>query len=1062
MLALCVITPTAVFANTNWFSFSPSAPVTAGSAVDASSLLVDYPGQDVSTVIDGRGHLHAAGDGHFYFTGTGKRAKFFGPNFMVNTIFPPTPDAPQQPGEYAGIVPPDAADQLAVRLARMGVNIVRLHFIDGGYARPVSIWDPAYPNSTRHFDPLQVSRLDYLIFSLKRHGIYCDINLHAGRVFRSEDGVKDYDKFPDLAFNKPATQFDPVMIQLQQEYASELLSHVNPYTNVRLADDPAVAFVEISNEDSMLYSFANDQLAAFTNISACFQGMSCGLPASYSADLDRLWNIWLHNKYGSDEALRAAWDPNSRSFDEFRSDLIFAAGGPLGWTLRCFDGARGLVTSPTGTSARIDVYNTPGTINSVQLDTSGLSLQNGQLYDLSLYLKGTAGTRVRVDLIQDQYPYTFYQVAGAFDTQSIWQTVSTTFQANVTSTGHVQMNLNVGAAVGQVWIGQVWLRRHAANGLLPGESLSLQSVGRQTTAHLSSFTRARNQDLHQFYYQTEQSFFDGMNSYLRNTVGVKSMMTGTAVFGLPLNADLASHQDFVDEHAYSDYPSLTDTADNWSSWTIQNKPFSADPSFFLFTWASLAVKGKPFTVTESDEPFPNDYAVEWLPWLTTFANFQDWDALMPKLYGNWPDNYFADTPPGWPGNHFFALGGNPIASAQYPVASRVFLASQNTSAAGQIDLQANRTDLLQNDPKPVTGQFFGANGYATWQALVHSIRTSYGDVPSSRTAYAGDPPPVLTSDHGELIYDASDKGKPIYQVNSPYLQSVTGFVAGKTVNMPNLSVTVSPSTAPFASITLQPVDGQPLLASKRLLLSVLTRYENTGVSWNATRTSLGNQWGSAPSLVEPITAAYTLRLRPDSHFSVFALDAQGNRTRQAGDGTGNLQLTLDTGADQTVWYEVVANQAAAALPVADQFYYLVAKHSGRCLEVQGGPSATQDGVPLQQWMCWGGDNQKWQFISAPQGGYQIMSKSSGKAVDVVGGPGSLSNGVPVQQWSFWGGTNQIWKLVGNGDSYQFVSGSSGLCLDVAGGPIAVENNVGVQQWSCWGGSNQLWQLIRAN
>ncbi|MFL6465959.1 MAG: hypothetical protein ACJ73N_16310, partial [Bryobacteraceae bacterium] len=894
MLALCVITPSVAFSGTSWFPFSPSGPVAAGSAVDASGLLINDPGEDASTVIDKRGHLHAAGDGHFYFTGTGKRAKFFGPNFMVNTIFPPTPDAPQQPGEYEGIVPPDAADQLAVRLARMGVNIVRLHFIDGGYARPVSIWDPAYPNDTRHFDPLQVSRLDYLISRLKQHGIYCDINLHAGRVFRSEDGVKDYDQFPALALNKPATQFDPVMIQLQQEYASELLSHVNPYTKLRLADDPAIAFVEISNEDSMLYSFANDQLAAFTDVSACFQGMSCGLPASYSADLDRLWNTWLKNKYGSDQALRAAWTPSTGAPDEFRSDLMFTSAGPMGWTLRYFNGARGFVssepssTSPVGTSARIDIGSTSGAIWGVQLDRGALSLQNGQLYDLSISLKGTAGTQVRVDLIEDEYPYTFYQVAGTFDTKPVWQTVSTTFRANVTSAGRVQLNLNVGAAIGKVWIDQVSLKRHAASGLLPGESLALQSVGRQTTARLSAFTLARNQDLHQFYYETEQSFFDGMNSYLRSTVGVKSMMTGTAVFGLPLNADLASHQDFVDEHVYSDYPFLTDTTDALSNWTIQNKPFSADPFFLLFTWASLAVKGKPYTVTESDEPFPNDYAVEWLPWLTTFANFQDWDALMPKLYGNWPDNYFAETPHGWKGNYFFALGGNPIASAQYPVASRVFLGSQNTPAAEQISLQANRTDLLQDDPAPVTGQFFADNGYATWQALLHSVRTSYGGSPSSRTTYAGDAPSVLTSDHDELTYDRSDQNAPIYKVNSPYLQAVTGFVAGKTADMPSLSVAVSPSTAPFASITLQPVDGQPLLASKRLVLSVLTRYENTGMIWNATRTSLGDHWGSAPSLVEPITATYTLRLRQDSHFSVYALDARGNRAKQVGEGTGNL------------------------------------------------------------------------------------------------------------------------------------------------------------------------------
>ncbi len=1065
-LVVGVLAPSFGTAQTGWFPFSPAGPVTAGSAVDASALLLDYTGQDVSTAIDGRGPLHTGSDGHFYFTGNGKRAKFFGPNFMVNTIFPPNPNAPQQPGEYQGIVPPDAADQLAVRLARMGANIVRLHFIDGGYARPVSIWDPAYPNDTRHFDPLQVNRLDYLIYQLKKHGIYCDINLHAGRNFRSGDGVKDYDQFPSFALNKPATQFDPVMIQLQQEYASNLLSHVNPYTHLRLADDPAVAIVEISNEDSMLYSFANDQLGALTNISACGQGMSCGLPASYSSQLDGLWNGWLSNKYGSDAALRAAWNPQAAG-QAIWSTQPFVSGSS-GWVLPCLEGARATVSSEpvsvngSTSAARIDITNTPGAIWDVQLSRAGLSLQNGQTYDLSFWLKGTAGAQVRADLMQDQSPYTFYQVAGTFNAQPNWQKIAVTFQANVSNSGHVELNLDLGAVTGTVWIDGVSLTPHSAAGLLAEESLAQRSVQRQTTANLSGYTLARNQDLHQFYYETQQSFFDGMNHYLRNTLGVKSLITGTAGFAFPLNDDLASHQDFVDEHAYPDYPVLTDTPDALSTWTIRNKPFSADPFFLLFSWSSAAVQGKPFTITETVDPFPCDYAVEWFPWMTTFANFQDWDALMPELYGNWPDDYFAAMPPpGWTGNYFFALGGNPIASAQYPVASRIFLGAQNTPAAQQISLQANRTDLLQGDPRVLTGQLFGGNGYADWQSLVHSVRTTYGDAPSSRTNWAGEAPPVVTSDHGELTYDQSDPAKPLYKVSSPYLQSVTGFLAGKSVDLSNFSVTASASTAPFASVTLQPVDGQPLLSSKRLLLSVLTRYANTGMIWNATRTSLGDNWGHAPSLIEPLAAAYTLRLRPDANFAVYALDAQGNRAKQVGGGVGTLQVSLNTGADATVWYEVAAVGATASPVTANQFYYLVASHSGRCLDVRGGTAATGDGVPLQQWSCWGGDNQKWQVIPGAEGTFELKAKSSGKAVDVTNGPSSLANGVPIQQWSFWGGTNQLWTLIPTAGAYQVVARNSNLCLDVTGGPGALDNGVAVQQWGCWGGSNQLWQLIPA-
>ncbi len=1050
-----------------WFPFSPAGPVAAGSAVDASDLLVDFAGEDVTQVIDSRGHLTAGSDGHFYFPNTGQRAKFFGANLMVNTIFPPFSGAPQEPGEYPDVVPANAADQLATRLARMGTNIVRLHFMDGPYGRPVSIWDPAYPNDTQHFDPLQVARLDYLIYTLKQHGIYCDLNLHAGRSFGSQDGVNEWNLFPTGSYNKPATEFDPVMIRLQEEYAAQLLEHVNPYTNLRLADDPAIAFVEISNEDSLLWAFANNQLAGLTDAASCLQGMACGLPPSYAAELDTLWNLWLRNKYGTDAALQAAWSPATGGFSEAGSSLNLASNGSNGWTLRVFNGAAGSVssgtdgTAPAGSSIRVDVGNA-GPLNwNVQLDHGGFSLENGQQYDLTISLKSTTGSPVQVDFIEDQLPFTFYEIAGTFSSGPDWETLTKTFTANVSNTGHVQMNLDLSAATGIVWIGQISLTPHGAIGVLSNESLAQGTVTRQTANALTGFTLARNQDLTEFYYDTQRSFFDGMNAYLKNTVGVKSMLTGSAVFGLPLNVDLASHQDFVDEHVYWDYPVLTDSSDAMGTWSIQNKPFCANPLFLLFTWASLAVEGKPFTVSESDESFPNDYAVEWLPWLTTFANFQDWDGLMPHLYGNWPDNYFAEMPPGWQGNFFFAISGNPIAAAQSPVASRVFLATQNTPAAQQIQTTANRTDLFGTNPGTVSGSFFGYNGFADWQGLVHSVRSSVGDSPSSHVIYAGKAPVVVTSDHGELTYDQSAPQSPYYTVNSPGLQSVTGFVAGRNFTLPNMSASVSPSTAQFASITLQPVDGQPLLASRRLLLSVLTRHENTGMIWNATRTSLGQNFGTAPSLIEPLSAFYTVRLRPDSQFVVYTLDAEGNRAKQIGSGTGVISFLANTGADATVWYEISALSTAAAYPAAGQFYYVVADHSGRCLDVRGGAAATEDGVQLQQWGCWGGDNQKWQFIADAGGGFEIASKSSGKAVDVTGGPMSLSNGVPIQQWDFLGGSNQLWQLVPTGDGYEVIAGSSGLCLDVVGGPSARANGVGIQQWGCSAGTNQIWQFIPA-
>jgi hypothetical protein len=61
-------------------------------------------------------------------------------------------------------------------------------------------------------------------------------NLHSGRLFRSGDSIAGYNLFADHSLNKPATLFDQRMINLQKQYASDLLGHVNPYTGFRLAD----------------------------------------------------------------------------------------------------------------------------------------------------------------------------------------------------------------------------------------------------------------------------------------------------------------------------------------------------------------------------------------------------------------------------------------------------------------------------------------------------------------------------------------------------------------------------------------------------------------------------------------------------------------------------------------------------------------------------------------------------------------------------------------------------------------------------------------------------------
>jgi len=82
---------------------------------------------------------------------------------------------------------------------------------------------------------------------------------------------------------KGASIFDERMIELQKDYATKLLTHRNPYAGLSYVDEPAIAVIETTNENSIFYFF---------NMS----GLS--LPY-YRDELQRRWNRWLASKYGN-------------------------------------------------------------------------------------------------------------------------------------------------------------------------------------------------------------------------------------------------------------------------------------------------------------------------------------------------------------------------------------------------------------------------------------------------------------------------------------------------------------------------------------------------------------------------------------------------------------------------------------------------------------------------------------------------------------------------------------------------------------------------------------------
>lgn len=252
----------------DYFEFTVPILPAFGEIIDLSEPLEAPAGKDGFVTIK---------DGHFY-SGE-KQLRFLGANIAFAGAFP-------LKGE---------AKLVARKLAKYGINLVRLHSLDATDGRPSLI--STKDGTSQKLNPEYLDRLDRLIYELKEKGIYVNINLHINRYFQTGDEVVQADLLTN--FSKGANLFDRRMIELQKEYAKAFLTHVNPYTGNAYTDEPSVAAVEFTNENSFFYSF--------------YSGRIDSLPPYYLNQLSELFTAYLQKKYATTDALQSAWHSKSRS-----------------------------------------------------------------------------------------------------------------------------------------------------------------------------------------------------------------------------------------------------------------------------------------------------------------------------------------------------------------------------------------------------------------------------------------------------------------------------------------------------------------------------------------------------------------------------------------------------------------------------------------------------------------------------------------------------------------------------------------------------------------------------
>jgi len=847
----------------------------------------------------------------------------------------------------------EQSERIAARLAKFGYNCVRLHWMDAW-----DIFGGWNPKNHTDFDPKRVDQLDYLIYALKKQGIYVNINLHVARWLDDRDGFPHKELRPQ--YDKGVGNFYPPMIEKQKEYAKMLLTHVNPYTKLAYTDEPAVAMVEITNEDSIILVWMN----VWSNLS--FDQ----LPDPYMAELRRQWNEFLKAKYGTTEAMKTAWAIINEPLGEEllprgNFDTSFEINGD-GWWLQT-DEVVDCDAKVQDGLLRINVRKM-GRVSWVpQIMYRRFTIEEGKPYTLSFRMRSDRPNRVHTSVSMDHEPWSALGVSTPLDLTTEWQTFTFQFLGGKTDDA-VRWNIT-GMTVGWYELDDVTLRpggsfdfpaERVAPLVISSPPVIPAQAGIQTndvnpvsldprlrggdvsysleTGTVPTLKRSEAEkmptvlrDWIEFLINIERKYFVGMYRYLKDELGVKVPISGTQLnYG---STRVQAELDYCDNHAYWNHPNWTGKQWDSTGWYVRNRALvnSADTDIFG-PLATARVAGKPYTISEYNHPYPNQYAGEGLPMLAAFGRFQRWNGIFQYTYAHKvetePDKltgYFdMDV-------HALQLVHSPACSAMFmrvnPAIKRVSYGDhrmngliRSASSHGIIYLTAEEEiAILVRKLTPQALNFSGFSELGDIKDALHKITGLF--ISDREGAMFG-----RSSDNQEDIFWNNDQKDACYfMVNAPEIKVFTGFVrdrefvfekireslgtgiiSGPMYNVLSETIRLKPgkTALDFATISLLTLeDGAYLLTATGTMHNTNgePRRREPANPWEANdMVTLENQWGDAPVLCEGVPLELTL---PSGTWLVYPLDEAGNRRADPPLRFENEPIRVGP-EYQTLWYEI--------------------------------------------------------------------------------------------------------------------------------------------------------------
>jgi hypothetical protein len=309
-----------------------------------------------------------------------------------------------------------------------------------------------------------------------------------------------------------------------------------------------------------------------------------------------------------------------------------------------------------------------------------------------------------------------------------------------------------------------------------------------------------------------------------------------------------------------------------------------------------AVAGKPYTVSETNHPFPNEYACEGIGILAAYSAFHDWDGVFLYTFEHKNPGEWAPRMP----SHF-EIRPDPVKMMNIAAAAVMFLRSDVRPALENILRSYSMKQVRESIRRPYSERPYFTPGFNLSLPLRHTTRIAGFNAQSGQYPKVAVDNPIV-SDTGELRWYRSEKGKGLVTIETEKSQALIGFVKDNNKALKNISVTVENE---FCSIIVTSMSPEPITHSQSLLLVATARSANTDMTWNENRTSL-TDWGSVPTVIEPVKGSVTIRnIGRAENVEAIPLDGAGKRIGQSIRARMNNDgFIITIGEAATTWYLV--------------------------------------------------------------------------------------------------------------------------------------------------------------